>query len=141
MECEFTRVLGDYVFATSEPYPAIGHVSEVENLPLRFSGIKHLKLKIVWLDVTKTEFIGIVDLRAFAFGVKVPRGCNVVSARWVFTWKVGKASCAIKPKARLVARGFSQMHTVDFIEICSPTPEALCVKTVVAVAVERDWEL
>ena len=23
----------------------------------------------------------------------------------------------------------------------SPTPEALCVKTVVAVAVERDWEL
>ena len=32
------------------------------------------------------------------------------------------------------------MHTVDFMEIYSPTPEALCVKTVVAVAVERDWE-
>ena len=33
------------------------------------------------------------------------------------------------------------MHTVDFIETYSPTPEALCVKTVVAVAVEHDWEL
>ena len=33
------------------------------------------------------------------------------------------------------------MHTVDFMETYSPTPEALCVKTVVAVAVERDWEL
>ena len=33
------------------------------------------------------------------------------------------------------------MHTVDFMKIYSPTPEKLCVKTVVAVAVERDWEL
>ena len=33
------------------------------------------------------------------------------------------------------------MHTVDFMETYSPTPETLCVKTVVAVALERDWEL
>ena len=33
------------------------------------------------------------------------------------------------------------MHTVDFMETYSPIPEALCVKTVVTVAVERDWEL
>ena len=33
------------------------------------------------------------------------------------------------------------MHTVDFMNTYSPTPEALCVKIVVAVAVERDWEL
>ncbi|CAN0367476.1 unnamed protein product, partial [Ascophyllum nodosum] len=59
----------------------------------------------------------------------------------VFTWKVDKAGCVIKPKARLVARGFSQVHTVDFMEIYSPTPKALCVKTVVAVTVEREWEL
>ena len=105
MQSEVTFVRDDYVFATSESYPAIGHVSEAENPPLR------------------------------------PRGSNVVSARWVFTWKVDKAGCVIKPKVRLVARGFSQVHTIDFMETYSPTPEALCVKTVVAVAVERDWEL
>ena len=33
------------------------------------------------------------------------------------------------------------MHTVDFMETYSPTPKALCVKTVVAVTVEREWEL
>ena len=27
------------------------------------------------------------------------------------------------------------------METCSPTPEALCVQTVVAIAVGRDWEL
>ena len=138
LQGEFTCVRDDYVFATSESYPAIGHVSEVENPPLRFSGIKHLKPKQLWLYATKTEFNGLVDLRAFVFGVKVPRSCNVVSACWVFTWKVDKAGCIIKPKARLVARGCSQVHTVDFMETHSPTPETLCVKTVAAVAVERD---
>ena len=33
------------------------------------------------------------------------------------------------------------MHTVDFMNTYSPTPEALCVKTVVVVAVECDWKL
>ena len=33
------------------------------------------------------------------------------------------------------------MHTIDFTETYSPTSEALCVTSVVAVAVERDWEL
>ena len=135
LQSEVTCVRDDYVFATSESYPAIGNVSEVENPLLRFSDIKHTKLKELWHGATKTEFNGLVDLRPFAFGVKVPRGSNVVSARWVFTWKVDKAGCVIKPKARLLARGFSQVHTVDFMETYSPTPEALCVKTVVAVAV------
>ena len=116
-------------------------MSELENPPLRFSDIKHLKLKELWHGATKTEFNGLVNLRAFAFGIKVPRGSNVVSACRVFACKVDKAGCVIKPKARLVARGFSQVHTVDFMETYSPTPEALCVKTVVAVTVGREWEL
>ena len=45
LQSEVTCVRDDYVFATSESYPAIGHVSKVENPPLRFSDIKHLKLK------------------------------------------------------------------------------------------------
>ena len=32
-------------------------------------------------------------------------GVNVVSARWVFAWKVDKDDNIVKPKARLVARG------------------------------------
>ena len=47
----------------------------------------------------------------------------------------------VKPKARLVARGFSQVHTVDFLEAYAPTPAASSVKLLVAVAVENDWEL
>ena len=47
----------------------------------------------------------------------------------------------VKPKARLVARGFSQVHTVDFMETYTPTPAASSVKCLVAVAVENNWQL
>ncbi|CAN0367105.1 unnamed protein product, partial [Ascophyllum nodosum] len=71
----------------------------------------------------------------------VPRGSNVVSARWAFTWKGDKRGCVIQLKVRLIARGFSEVHSVDFMETYSPTTEALRVKTVVAVTVERDWKV
>ena len=74
-------VRDDYAFATRESYPAIIHVREVENLPLCFSAIKPLKRNYLWHGATKTEFNGLVNLRAFACGVKVPRGSNVGSAR------------------------------------------------------------
>ena len=47
----------------------------------------------------------------------------------------------MKPKTRLVARGFSQVHTVDFFETYAPTPAVSSVKQLVAIAVKNDWEL
>ena len=58
----------------------------------------------------------LVGLNAFEFVDVVPNGVNVVSARWLFAWKVDEDGNIVKPKARLVARGFSQVHTVDFLE-------------------------
>ena len=65
----------------------------------------------------RTEFKGLVGLNAFEFVDVVPDGVYVVSARWVFAWKVDKDGNIVKPKARLVPRGFSQVHTVDFFKL------------------------
>ena len=48
-----------------------------------------------------------------------------MSARWVFSWKIDKAGCLIKPKARQVAREFSQVHTVHFMETYPPYPRGV----------------
>ena len=92
-------------------------------------------------DAMRAEFKGLVSLNAFEFVDVVPNGVNSVSARWVFAWKVDKDGNIVKPKARLVARGFSQVHTVDFLETYASTPAASCVKLLVAIAVENDWKL
>ena len=47
----------------------------------------------------------------------------------------------MKPKARLIARGFSQVRTIDFLEPYAPTPATPSVKLLVAIAVKNDWEL
>ena len=89
----------------------------------------------------RAELKGLVGLNAFEFVHVVPDGVNVVSARWVFAWKVDKDGNIVKPKARLVIRGFSQVHTVDFLETYAPTPAASIVKLMVLIAVKNVWEL
>ena len=76
-------------------------VSKCENV----SGTKNKRED----DAMRAEFKGLVGLNAFEFVDVVPDGVNVVSARWVFAWKVDKDGNIVKPKARLVARGFSQV--------------------------------
>ena len=94
-----------------------------------------------WDDAMRAEFKGLVGLNAFELVDVVPNGANVVSARWVFAWKVDKDGNIVKLKARLVARGFSEVHTVDFLEIYAPTPAASSLKLLVAIAVKHNREL
>ena len=138
----------DVAFTTSEEFGlaavediTIGHISEVEEPPLRVGVVKYKNLRGVWAVAIRAEFKALVGLNAFEFVDVVPDGVNVVSDRWVFAWKVDKDGNIVKPKARLVARGFSQVHIVDFLETYAPTLAASSVKLLVAIAVKNDWEL
>ena len=139
----------DVAFATREEFGlaaveniTIGHISKVEESTFRVGDVKYKNLRGVWEDAIRAEFKGLVGLNAFEFVDVVPDGVNVViSARWMFAWKVDKYDNIVKSKARLVARGFSQVHTVDFLEIYAPTPAASSVKLLVAIAAKNDWEL
>ena len=63
------------------------------------------------------DFKRLIDLNAFEIVDVVPDGVNVVvCARWLFAWKKNKDGNIMKPKARLVARGFSQVHIANFSE-------------------------
>jgi len=46
---------------------AIGHISEVEEPPLRVSDVKHTTRKDLWGGTMTTEFKGFVDLNTFRF--------------------------------------------------------------------------
>ena len=139
------HVCDDVAFTTREEFSlaavediTIGHISEVEEPPLRVGNVKYKNITGVWEDALRAEFKGLVGLNAFEFVDVVPDGVNVVSDRWVFARKVDKDGNIVKPKARLVARGFSQVHTVDFLETYAPTPAASNVKLLVAIAVKND---
>lgn len=68
-------------------------------------------------------------------------GVNVVGSKWVFKAKKDAAGNVIRYKARLVAQGFSQVPGVDYFDTFAPVAKLASIRTVLAIAAARDWEI
>ena len=51
----------------------------------------------------------------------LPHGTNLISCKWLFITKYNSDGSLNKYISRLVARGFSQIHGLDFDETFAPT--------------------
>ena len=71
----------------------------------------------------------------------MPKNENVVTGKWVRNWKTADRGNVIKPKSRMAARGFGQIHNVDFPEAFASTPSPASLKIAAAVANEKGWLL
>ena len=87
------------------------------------------------------EVEGLIRAGTFTLAVKIPVGCNVIDARWVFKWKADETGKIVKAKARLVAKGFKQKYGVDYLETFSPTANAASMRLPVALACKYNLEL
>jgi len=65
-----------------------------------------------------------------------PRGCRVIKNRWVFDVKPDG-----RKRARLVAKGFSQVEGKDFNQIFSPVVRFETVRLILALAALEGWFL
>jgi hypothetical protein len=66
---------------------------------------------------------------------------NVVDAKWVLRVKKNAAGEIEKYKARLVARGFTQVHGVDYYETFAPTAKLASIRLILAIAARNDWNV
>jgi len=71
----------------------------------------------------------------YTFVCNVPKDKNVISCRWVFTYKRNDKGEIVRCKARLVARGFSQVLGIDYIETFSPTLKQDSLRIITSLAV------
>ena len=53
---------------------------------------------------------------------RVPEGCKPVGSKWGFDYGTDKEEKITNFKARLVARGFTQIRNVDYTHSSSPCP-------------------
>nr|GAT43935.1 polyprotein [Mycena chlorophos] len=70
-----------------------------------------------------------------------PSGRNVVDCKWVLRIKKNAAGEIEKYKARLVARGFTQVQGVDYYETFAPTAKIASIRLVLAIAARNDWDI
>ncbi|CAB1099628.1 unnamed protein product [Ectocarpus sp. CCAP 1310/34] len=115
-------------------------IQDVETEPGSYKEARQSKYSSIWDKTMSAEFEGLLRAGTFALAVKVPIGCNVVDARWVYKWKAHETGKLVKAKARLVAKGFKQKHGVDYLKTFSPTANAASTRLLVALACKYDLE-
>ena len=73
--------------------------------------------------------------------IQRPIGRNIVGSKWALRIKRKANSEIDKYKARLVARGFTQVQGVDYYETFSPTAKLSSLRTILSIATRFDWDI
>ena len=73
----------------------------------------------------------------------VPRkpDMNVVSSKWVFKVKTKSNDTLDRYKARLVARGFTQLPRLDYDETFSPVVKASTIQLILTIGLSQGWTI
>jgi len=69
------------------------------------------------------------------------QGANIVIGKWIFKHKFQADGSLERYKARWVLRDFSQRPGVDFSETFSPVVKPATVRTVLSLALSRQWPI
>ncbi|KAK1662802.1 hypothetical protein QYE76_050961 [Lolium multiflorum] len=93
-----------------------------------------------WHAAMTDEFVGLRQNNTWCL-VPRPPGVNLVSCKWIFKTKHRPDGSIDKHKSRLVARGFSQHHGIDYGDTFSPVVKSATVRLVLSLAVSRGWNL
>lgn len=92
-----------------------------------------------WKKTLKLEFKSVQNLYSWEL-VQLPSDRKFNSTKWVFDIKRDGREKIVQHKARLVARGFSQIPGADFTEVCSPVSRYTTLRLIFAISVLFRWK-
>lgn len=71
----------------------------------------------------------------------LPEEAKCIGVKWIFKTKLNEHGEIIKHKARLMAKGYSQEHGINYTEVYAPVAHMDTIKTIIATAAQRVWEI
>ena len=129
---------GEFEFGFHSPSGL--HVGLAESIPQNWAEIQKSEFYEEWLNATRLGLDGHSKVGTFSVDV-VPKRVDVITAKWVFAWKIDSDGYITKAKARLVARDLRQQFGVDYFNTFAPTPTLSAMNVALAIAVQNDWPL
>ena len=96
-----------------------------------------------WLGAIDEEVQNLIRRQTFSEEVNEVnvQGKEVVDAKLVFDHKKDKDGKILRYKARLVARGFTQKHGVNYEETFAPTIRLDAMRIILALAAKQGWKV
>ena len=73
--------------------------------------------------------------------MSLPPGRKLVQCKWVFKTKFSADGSPLKYKVRLVAKGYSQVHGIDYNETFTPVAKMDSIRIALAIAASKQWEV
>jgi len=93
-----------------------------------------------WLDAVTSELDSLLSNHTWDL-VPVPKDRKRVQCKWVFDTKLDQNGEIVRYKARLVARGFTQIQGQDYFETFAPVESAVSYRVLLAIAAELEYHI
>ena len=96
-----------------------------------------------WAEAVDEEVQNLIRRQTFSREISEAelQGEEVVDAKLVFDHKKGRDGKILRYKARLVARGFTQKHGVNYEETFAPTIRLDAMRIILALAAKKGWKV
>ena len=91
-----------------------------------------------WLQAEREELTALINMGTYVL-VPLPPGREPITCKWVYKTKFNADGSVARFKARLVARGFSQIEGLDYEETFAPTAKFATIRLLLSLACSLGW--
>ncbi|KAK8704987.1 hypothetical protein V6N13_048598 [Hibiscus sabdariffa] len=93
-----------------------------------------------WLEAMRSEMDSMSDNQVWTL-VEPPKGIKPIGCKWVFKKKTDMDGNVQTYKGRLVAKGYRQIHGIDYDETFSPVAMFKSIRILLAIAAFHGYEI
>ena len=71
----------------------------------------------------------------------LPLGATIVGVKWIYKTKLNEHIEVDKYKTRLVVKGYTQQHGMDYTEVFAHVARMDTIRLVLALAAKKEWSM